>query len=106
MRNVDIDVCEDCGGVWLDRGELERLSQPDEPTLLATSAPADGATLQDGVAATDEAPDPPQPSKKSESKTKRPKSKSKKSKSKKKRKKGWADAIEDALDDLLDDVFD
>lgn len=25
-RNVDIDVCDDCHGVWLDPGELDCLS--------------------------------------------------------------------------------
>ena len=26
-ENVTIDVCPDCKGVWLDRGELEKLTQ-------------------------------------------------------------------------------
>ncbi|HSO57304.1 MAG TPA: zf-TFIIB domain-containing protein, partial [Paenisporosarcina sp.] len=26
-ENVMIDVCPDCKGVWLDRGELEKITQ-------------------------------------------------------------------------------
>ncbi len=40
-HGIEIDVCPKCGGVWLDRGELEKLagsSSQDEPTLLATSS--------------------------------------------------------------------
>ncbi len=29
-KEVTIDVCRDCGGVWLDRGELETLSERSE----------------------------------------------------------------------------
>jgi Zn-finger nucleic acid-binding protein len=25
VRNVDVDVCPECGGLWLDRGELVKL---------------------------------------------------------------------------------
>ncbi|HEY6089916.1 MAG TPA: zf-TFIIB domain-containing protein [Gemmatimonadaceae bacterium] len=27
VENVKIDECKDCGGVWLDRGELEQLGR-------------------------------------------------------------------------------
>ena len=30
VDGVEIDVCENCGGVWLDRGELERMARPVE----------------------------------------------------------------------------
>jgi Zn-finger nucleic acid-binding protein len=26
-EGVEIDVCRQCGGIWLDRGELDRLTQ-------------------------------------------------------------------------------
>ena len=28
VDGVEIDVCENCGGVWLDRGELDRMARP------------------------------------------------------------------------------
>lgn len=40
VDGVEIDVCENCGGVWLDRGELERMARPVEPkTAKADKAP-------------------------------------------------------------------
>jgi Zn-finger nucleic acid-binding protein len=33
MRNVDVDACMSCGGLWLDRGEIEKMEK----------APAHGA---------------------------------------------------------------
>lgn len=30
FENIKIDVCEKCGGVWLDGGELAQLMQKDE----------------------------------------------------------------------------
>ncbi len=33
MRNVDVDACMGCGGLWLDEGELEKVG----------TAPAQGA---------------------------------------------------------------
>ncbi len=29
-RGVSIDTCRDCGGLWLDKGELERLAKLEE----------------------------------------------------------------------------
>jgi len=29
VGGVDTDVCEDCGGLWLDRSELARFEHPD-----------------------------------------------------------------------------
>jgi Zn-finger nucleic acid-binding protein len=29
IGGVDTDVCEDCGGLWLDRNELARFDQPE-----------------------------------------------------------------------------
>ncbi len=33
-HGVSIDVCSHCGGMWLDAGELEQLSQEDRPGVL------------------------------------------------------------------------
>jgi hypothetical protein len=30
MREIKVDQCGDCGGIWLDKGELEMLVQSDE----------------------------------------------------------------------------
>jgi hypothetical protein len=35
FENVAIDVCEKCGGVWLDSGELELLTRSDSSSWLA-----------------------------------------------------------------------
>jgi hypothetical protein len=32
-QHVRIDVCPDCGGTWLDRGELEMLEHVDESNV-------------------------------------------------------------------------
>lgn len=38
---VTIDVCEDCRGIWLDRGELEKLLSKVEPVgAYASREPA------------------------------------------------------------------
>jgi Zn-finger nucleic acid-binding protein len=36
---IEIDICPRCRGVWLDRGELDRLASDDEPTPAATPSP-------------------------------------------------------------------
>jgi Zn-finger nucleic acid-binding protein len=30
---LNIDYCESCGGIWLDKGEMERLEKTIEPTF-------------------------------------------------------------------------
>lgn len=30
FENVSIDVCDTCGGVWLDAGELEQITRKEE----------------------------------------------------------------------------
>lgn len=30
FENIEIDVCEKCGGVWLDAGELAQITQKEE----------------------------------------------------------------------------
>ncbi len=36
LHHVKLDVCETCGGVWLDKGELEQLSNVDRRGFLGT----------------------------------------------------------------------
>ena len=125
-REVEVDVCEDCGGIFLDRGELRKIIEGAEPVVLAGG----GSAVQDSVpvdsAAKDADPverrvefepsqadprrrdrddddddDRDRDDRKKKSKDKDSK-KSKSKKSKKKRKKGWADMLEDVLDDVLD----
>ncbi len=41
-QNIEIDYCPTCRGVWLDRGELDKIierSAPAEPAPAARSAP-------------------------------------------------------------------
>lgn len=111
-HGVTVDVCGECGGVWLDSGELDKLMMADEPAVLASSANA--GSVQDGddtPADTDASPG----SSKSDhdGRDDDPNSGKKSNKEKKKRKrpkKGWADQLEDIFDDVLDfdldDVFD
>ncbi|HEX8390704.1 MAG TPA: zf-TFIIB domain-containing protein [Candidatus Saccharimonadales bacterium] len=32
-RGIEIDYCPQCRGVWLDRGELDKLLEHDAPTI-------------------------------------------------------------------------
>ena len=101
-------MCRDCGGIWLDRGEIDKLVLDGEPVVLATAldGPA-AAAIQDGQA---QPPTTPvdgmsasgEPKESKKSKKSDDHKKSSKKKSKKKRKKGWADQLEDILDDVLD----
>lgn len=99
---IEIDVCPNCRGVWLDRNELE--------TLMGAGA-ASAPVTTDGFATTP----PPEPSPRD---SRRPKGhdaekgsgsdKSKKSgkkskaKAKKRKKKSWGDLLGDALEEVLD----
>lgn len=95
-HGVEVDVCMGCGGVWLDRGELEKLLFVNEPAVLATSA---SSSVQDGdQVATPPPPKPPESKKGSKSNA----DKKSKKKSKKKRKRDWADQLEDIFEDVLD----
>ena len=75
---IEIDICPKCRGVWLDRGELEK---------LAGSKPATKAG---------------QPKKKSTSKGHSGSSKDKSDKSKKSKKKKKKKSISDVLEEVLD----
>jgi hypothetical protein len=35
FRGVDADLCFSCGGVFLDRGEIDRIAQPDQKGIMA-----------------------------------------------------------------------
>ena len=40
LREIEIDYCECCGGIWLDAGELEALLEcPDDPVLKLLDQP-------------------------------------------------------------------
>jgi hypothetical protein len=42
-KGVEIDYCPDCRGVWLDRGELDKIleqSRAEQPEAPATPRPA------------------------------------------------------------------
>ncbi len=105
-HNVEVDVCEDCGGIFLDRGELRKIIDGPEQVVLATG----GAAVQDHVDGDrnvhddgdrDDGQHTPRSSSRGASK-KAKESKKKSKKKEKKRKKGWADMLEDVLDDVLD----
>lgn len=39
-QNIEIDYCPDCRGVWLDRGELDKLIERSASESAATARPA------------------------------------------------------------------
>ncbi len=88
---IEIDICPKCRGIWLDRGELERLAGPRDEGSSAratlASPPAAEATRDSTVAT------PPKSSEKSEGK---------KGKKKSKKKKSLAYKLGDVLEEVLD----
>lgn len=40
-QGIEIDYCPSCRGVWLDRGELDRLIERATPSMPATPRPHD-----------------------------------------------------------------
>jgi Zn-finger nucleic acid-binding protein len=45
LEDVEIDYCTDCGGIWLDAGELEQLlNEPDKAKSLLDSFRIDSAS--------------------------------------------------------------
>lgn len=91
---IEIDVCPKCRGIWLDRGELERLAKPQDAAPSARSAPiasSSGATPREFDA----------PKKPKASKSEGKKGESKKSK-KKSKKKSLAYKLGDVLEEVLD----
>ena len=83
---VEIDVCPRCRGVWLDRGELEKLVEPtDQPVAARTARDADDLDRR-----------------RHDDDDDRPRSK----KGKKKRKKSFGERLGDVFEDVLDFGFD
>lgn len=88
---IEIDVCPNCKGMWLDRGELEKLAgSPDpsprdavgfEPVASAGGARSDGMAKSGDKAKPDKA---------------------KPDKGKKKRKKSFAERLGDVLEEVID----
>lgn len=113
-NGIEVDICPNCKGIWLDRGELERLmiSAANAPTPWQGDGPAD---RQPAVAATgrnaatdgdwererswDRDDDDDDRDRDDDDRDRR---KTKSKKKKKKKKKGWGDLLEDVLDDVLD----
>jgi hypothetical protein len=46
LRGVEVDACSSCHGVWLDAGELERLTQPTAGLLARLAAKWRGGLAQ------------------------------------------------------------
>ena len=80
---IEIDVCPVCKGVWLDRGELEKLAADDDARWDAPPTPA---SARHGA---------PPPSGKSKDRGSAPTGKQK-------RKKSFAERLGDVLEDVLD----
>ena len=45
LRDVQVDTCAHCGGIWLDAGELERLGSQGEPGMVGRLLRDLGGTL-------------------------------------------------------------
>lgn len=78
---IEVDVCPKCKGVWLDRGELDKLAR-DEPPAPRPQRSRDDRDDDDD------------------------RKRDSKPKSKKKRKKSLGDRLSDVLEDVLDFDFD
>lgn len=102
---IEIDVCPQCRGVWLDRGELDKLANaPDVPPAAAaaptpapTPAPAAPATYGPPPSARDDAESWDRGRGGDRDWGERPPKRKKA-----KKRKGFADRLADALDDVLD----
>jgi Zn-finger nucleic acid-binding protein len=47
LQEVEIDHCIDCGGIWLDAGELEMLlGEPEKASQLLNSFKTDGTSTE------------------------------------------------------------
>lgn len=79
-NGVELDVCPKCRGIWLDRGEIDRLAADADSSPRRFESDRDEGRGRDRDRG----------------------QKSEKRKSKKKRKKSLADRLGDALEDVLD----
>ncbi len=99
-NGVELDVCGKCRGIWLDRGELEKLAVPPQP-------PGPGARRFEG-----EAPERPSDARSSgrddDDDEWRPKGKKRGKRDdewrsrRKKAKKSFGERLADVFDDILD----
>ena len=118
-NGIEVDVCPDCGGVWLDRGELEKLmvQAKTEPALGVYEPPSEPSEssveeIPGDPEWNDRSPDDDDEDRKEWKSDRRSRDRDDDDdddkKRKKKRKKGWGDRLEDVLDDVLDldDLFD
>ncbi len=88
---IEIDVCPHCRGVWLDRGELDKLmagSGPAPAPVPPQPVSADGSHVRSG---NDKRKDDD-----------RPTSGKKNKKGKKSKKKSWGELLGDVLEEVLD----
>lgn len=63
-HGIEVDVCPRCKGVWLDRGELEKILDALDAQLDASGAPAQGAprpAASSPLPPPPAAPPPPEP---------------------------------------------
>ena len=109
---IEIDICPHCRGIWLDRGELDRLVAVEAPGANAPArAPmlreADGRPGPDAVVRgdretqrNDRGNDERPRQGRSDSTSDTPKEKSKRKK--KSRSRRLADALEDLFDEIID----
>lgn len=47
-QGIEIDYCPTCRGVWLDRGELDKLINGGENTMTQNRQPYDNSSKQEG----------------------------------------------------------
>ena len=56
-QGIEIDYCPQCRGVWLDRGELDKIIERSAPQASASPAPQPSAPLHQGGGQSPWAPD-------------------------------------------------
>lgn len=102
---IEVDVCPHCRGVWLDRGELDKLVTGANPAPQPGPSPLapQPEYLRSAPDDRDDWDDRRQYSDKGKSnKGKSDKGKKQHKKSKKKRKKSWGEMLGDVLEEVLD----
>lgn len=87
-HDIELDICPKCHGIWLDRGEIDRLLGEDEPT-----APSQSRPLSD-----DRGQEQRERDQRRQTEPERSKKKSKK------KKKSLAERIGDAIEDAIDEL--